>query len=71
VTPNEDYRYQSVMCLPFNLPGRQHLVFVVYGLQKHAFDEQDRMMAWVLVDYLAVAVKTQLEPGASRLDDDR
>ncbi len=71
VTPNEDYRYQSVMCLPFNLPGRQHLVFVVYGLQKHAFDEQDRMMARVLVDYLAVAVKTQLEPGASRLDDDR
>jgi len=64
VHPSEDYRYQSVMCLPFHLPGRQHLVFVVYGLQKHAFDEQDRMMAQVLVDYLSVSVKSHLEPTA-------
>lgn len=64
VHPSEDYRYQSVMCLPFTLPGRQHLVLVVYGVQKHAFDEEDRMMAQVLVDYLGVSVKAQLEPTA-------
>lgn len=62
VHASEDYRYQSVMCLPFHLPGRQHLVFVVYGVQKHTFDEQDRMMAQVLVDYVAASIKTQLEP---------
>lgn len=51
VHSGEDYRYQSKMCLPFHLPGRQHLVFVVYGLPKYAFDEEDRVMAQVLVDY--------------------
>lgn len=62
VHPGEDQRYPSMMCLPFHLPGRQHLVLVVYGRQTHAFDEQDRMMAQVLVDHLAVAVNTHLEP---------
>jgi uncharacterized protein YigA (DUF484 family) len=64
VHPNDDYRYQSMLCVPFHLPGRQHLVFVVYGVPKHTFDEQDRMMAQVLVDYLSVSVEQQLEPTA-------
>jgi hypothetical protein len=53
-----------MLCLPFHLPGRQHLVFVVYGVPKHTFDEQDLMMAQVLVDYLGVALKRPLQPTA-------
>lgn len=64
VHPNQAYRYQSMLCLPFHLPGRQHLVFVVYGVPKHTFDEQDLMMAQVLVDYLGVALKRPLQPTA-------
>ena len=64
VRPNDDYRYQSMLCVPFHLPGRQHLVFVVYGVAKHTFDAQDRMMAQILVDFLSDSVKQPLEPTA-------
>lgn len=55
-------RAPSLLCCPFDLPGLQHLVLVLYGNTRHAFDENDRMMAQLLVDYLATAAREPLEP---------
>jgi ligand-binding sensor domain-containing protein/uncharacterized coiled-coil protein SlyX len=55
-------RAPSLLCLPFDLPGLQHLVLVVYGSAPYAFRENDRMMAELLVDYLAAVLREPLDP---------
>ncbi len=61
VAASNQYHYESALYLPFDVPGRQQLILVVYSLQKHAFDEQDLMTTQILVDYLSVSAQDRLE----------
>ncbi|MEM6782115.1 MAG: two-component regulator propeller domain-containing protein [Bacteroidota bacterium] len=61
VEPSDQHAYASAMYVPFDVPGRQQLILVMYGLETHAFDDQDLMMAQLLADYLSVSAQTCLE----------
>ncbi len=58
----DDVRAPSLLCVPFELPGVQQLVLVAHGPVPHAFDENDRMTAQLLADYLAATVREPLAP---------
>jgi ligand-binding sensor domain-containing protein/uncharacterized coiled-coil protein SlyX len=58
----EAVRAPALLCVPFELRGRQQLVLVVSGAVPHAFDENDRRMAHLLARYLAATVREPLTP---------
>jgi hypothetical protein len=60
VEPSDNYRFNSAIFLPFELAGRQQLVFCVYSIYKNAFEEPDRMMLQLLTDHLSLAAGYKL-----------
>lgn len=61
IEPQDDYQYHSALLLPFEVVGKQPLVLCAYGIRKNAFDERDRQMLQILVDYLSIAIVDRLE----------
>ena len=55
-------RAPSLLCIPFELRGRQQLVLVVHGTAPYAFDATDRRMMHLLANYLAATIREPLPP---------
>jgi len=58
----EGIGYASALLLPFQLPGRQPLIWCVYAKSANAFSQEDLMRGQLITDYLAASVGEALAP---------
>ncbi len=57
---DEELDFESVLCVPFEVSGRQVLVFSLYSKKTHQFNEIALERLEVLLQYLSVAIDDQL-----------
>lgn len=53
--------YQSIIIIPFELPGIQQLVLVVYSIDGIGFQKQDQQMLALIAKHLSTNIRARLE----------